>query len=420
MAAGANVSSDRRHFFMSSAQLEALEKKEELELDPVRQKLGSPLRAGARILGVEVCGDGTAVLALASHQAKSVDLKTQKLSKTAAKHTGPVTAVALLSKTYRVDGSRIAASGSWDKSIKVWAVDDPQRTLAVLEGHSDFVKCLVAHPTLPIVYSGSADKSIMIWRLPEAAEELVHGKLPLSIAPSKTIKGQHTGQVYTLCLDPISAQILYSAGSDACVRAWDAQTGATVPDISNKSDDWYIARGQHKTNILDCKATETGLWTASADKTAVGWDVETRKADLVLEHKLPVTAVLPIPQIGVVVTGVRDGTLFVWRVDSGQPEIIREIHAHTDDVTCLRAAGPKFYSASLDGTLRTWDIQEVVRFSGGLEYIPAEIAALKNKETVQGAAGSVSQEGGARAGNSALTEEEERELAELMSDLDDM
>ncbi|KAI8321004.1 hypothetical protein GQ54DRAFT_239634, partial [Martensiomyces pterosporus] len=80
-------------------------------------------------------------------------------------HAGPVTSVALMSSSYAVNGSRIALSGSWDKTVKVWAVDSPQRTLAVLSGHSDFVKCLVVHPTLPIAYTGSADKSIILWKL---------------------------------------------------------------------------------------------------------------------------------------------------------------------------------------------------------------------------------------------------------------
>ncbi|KAJ2709921.1 hypothetical protein H4R19_004005 [Coemansia spiralis] len=414
--AGASVGSDRRHFFMSSAQLEALERKEELERDPVRQRLGSPIRAGGRILGFELSGDDTAVLALASHQAQVADLAAGECGTAAAKHTGPVTAVAVLGSGYRAGGSRIAVSASWDKTIRVWAMDSPQRTLAVLAGHADFVKCLAAHPTLPVVYSGSADKTIKYWRLPESAATLAQGDAPLNISPFKTVAGQHTGQIHALCLDPGTARILYSAGSDASVRAWDAQTGAAL-DAADAPDggQWCIARGQHKTNIFGCTATETELWTCSADKTAVGWDIETRRPDLVLEHTAAVTAVLPIPQVGVVVTGVRDGAIYVWRVSSGAPEIIREIHAHTDDVTCLRAAGRVFYSAGLDQTLRRWNIRDVVDFAGGIEYVPAELAAI-GKAAAASASASITS---AAAEQSMLTAEEERELAELMSDLDD-
>ncbi|KAJ2783441.1 hypothetical protein H4R18_001706 [Coemansia javaensis] len=413
--AGANVSSDRRNFFMSSAQLEALERREELERDPVRQRLGAPLRAGARVLGFELCGEGAAVLALASHQARVADLASGRVGAAAARHAGPVTAVAVLGDRYRAGGSRIALSASWDKTVRVWAVDSPQRTLAVLSGHADFVKCLAAHPTLPVVYSGSADKTVMYWRLPDSADELARGTgPPASISPFKTIAGQHTGQVYTLCLDPGTASVLYSAGSDASVRAWDAQTGAALGAADG--GDWHLARGQHKTNISDCKVAGAELWTASADKTAVGWDIEARRPDLVLEHSIAVTAVLPIPQAGVVVTGVRDGAIYVWRVSSGAPEIIREIHAHTDDVTCLRAAGRVFYSSSLDQTLRRWDIRDVVGFAGGVVYIPPELAVQGSSSGGDSSSGDAAPKGAAQ---SMLTADEERELAELMSDLDD-
>ncbi|KAJ2895468.1 hypothetical protein IWW38_002299 [Coemansia aciculifera] len=423
--AGANIGTDRRHFFMSSAQLEALEKKEELEKDPIRQKLGSPLRAGARILGFELCDKNTAVFALANYQARVADLKANECKRAAVvKHAGPVTAVAVMPDTYRVNGSRVALSASWDTTVKIWAVNNPQRTLAVLTGHSDFVKCLAAHPTLPIVYTGSADKTVMLWRLPEVADELLgDGGEPKTIKPFKTIKGQHTGQIYTLCLDggeEAAGGVLYSAGSDASIRAWNALDGRPLVVDSSAFEDgeWMIPHGQHRTNISDIKWTEGSgglLWTASADNTAVSWDIETGKADLVLEHATTVTAVLPIPQVGVVVTGVRDGVIYVWRINDGSPRIIREIHAHTDDVSCLRAAGRCFYSSSLDETLRVWDIKDVVGFDGGLEYMPAELAALKAQ--VVAASATAGQKGGS---SSALTEEEERELAELMSDIDDM
>ncbi|KAJ2007277.1 hypothetical protein GGI04_000583 [Coemansia thaxteri] len=407
---------------MSSAQLEALERREELDKDPIRQKLGSPLRTTARILDFELLGDDKVVLAQANYQAKVADLQAKECQKTAAKHAGPVTAVAVVADSYRVGGSRIALSASWDRTAKVWSVDGQQRTLAVLTGHTDFIKCLVAHPTLPIVYTGSADKTIMLWRLPESANELSGLEEPMEIRPFKVIKGQHTGQIYTLCLDGETGGVLFSAGSDASIRAWSAVDGTPwrVGGSSFDGGEWMVPRGQHKTNISDVKWTESVLWTASADNTAVAWELETGKVDLVLEHKTTVTAVLPIPQMGVVVTGVRDGVIYVWRINDGSPRIIREIHAHTDDVSCLKIAGRRFYSSGLDDTLREWDVASVVNFAGGLEYMPAELEALKRQadEQVQLAAATT---GASKAdGASALTEEEERELAELMSDIDDM
>ncbi|KAJ2720558.1 hypothetical protein GGI07_004522 [Coemansia sp. Benny D115] len=401
MIPGANISSDRRNFFMSSAQLEALEKKEEQEQDPIRQKMGTPLRASGRILDFVLVDPHTAVLALGSHQARVADLQKHSCRPGLVKHEGPVTAVAVLGKSFKVNGSRIALSASWDKRIRVWAVDRPQHILAELVGHTDFVKCLVAHPTLPLVYSGSADRSIMIWRLPQDTSDL-NGE----IAPSKIIKGQHTGQVYTLCTDSVG-EVLYSAGSDASVRAWNAQTGAQLEVAWGEDGVWCIPRGEHKTNIFDIKATENGLWTASADKTAIGWDLDTGRPDLVLEHTNPVNAVLPVPQVGAVITATTDGILHVWSTAGGSAEKTCEIHAHTDGVTSLGMLGRWFYSAGLDNTLRTWDISDVVKFRGA-EYIPADLKQQLQLQQQQ-----------QQKKESMLTAEEELELAALMSDDDD-
>ncbi|KAJ1952479.1 hypothetical protein GGI12_006233, partial [Dipsacomyces acuminosporus] len=111
--------------------------------------------------------------------------------------------------------------------------------------------------------------------------------------------------------------------------------------------------------------------------------------------------------------------LYVWRTGDDSAEIIREIHAHTDDVTHLQLAGRMFYSSGLDETLRVWNMKEILEFSGGISYIPAELAALgsqgQDAQPNEGREKNKSQ----HSGQSMLTEEEERELAELMSDIDD-
>ncbi|ORX74865.1 WD40 repeat-like protein [Linderina pennispora] len=399
---GANTTTDHRNLFLSDEQIDAIQAKEAKERDPIRQKLGNPVKAPGRILSFAIA-DQTAVLALASHKAAVANLTTKECQKQQqVKHTGPVTAVALLSEKYTVGGSRIALSASWDKTVKVWCVDQPTRVVAVLAGHADFVKCMAAHPTLPMVYTGSADKSVMIWKLPETLFTDAAAESPVEISPFKTIKGDHTGQIYAIALDS-TGSVLYSTGSDASIRAWDASTGQAAK-VDNEI--WEIERGHHKTNVFDIKVSENMLWTASADKTAVGWDMDTRKPDITMQHKAFVTSVLPVMQAGVVITGTRGGDISVWRVSAGAPELIREIHAHSDDVVCLRQQGRLFYSSSLDETLRVWDIKEVIDFKGGMSYVPPELAALRQQQK--------------KAAETMLTEDEERELAELMDGLDEL
>ena len=67
---------------------------------------------------------------------------------------------------------------------------------------------------------------------------------------------------------------------------------------------------------------------------------------------------------------------------------------HFDEITKLAVVGTTIISASLDGTIRTWDTRKA-----------PEKLVLKKEEPKQSGSG--------------LTEEEERELAELMSDDDE-
>ena len=69
---------------------------------------------------------------------------------------------------------------------------------------------------------------------------------------------------------------------------------------------------------------------------------------------------------------------------------------HFDEITKLEIVGTNIISASLDGTIRIWNTLEP----------PPKLELQKKEEAKE------------RPPN-ALTEEEERELAELMSDEDD-
>jgi hypothetical protein len=68
---------------------------------------------------------------------------------------------------------------------------------------------------------------------------------------------------------------------------------------------------------------------------------------------------------------------------------------HFDEIEKLAIVGPHIISASLDGTIRTWDTR----------LAPPKLEAPKKPEPKKDV--------------NALTEEEERELAELMSSDDE-
>ena len=73
-------------------------------------------------------------------------------------HSGGVTSVA-----FSPDGSMIA-SGSEDKTIKLWRASDGA-LLRTLEDHTDWVTSVAFSPDGSMVASGSADKTINLWRV---------------------------------------------------------------------------------------------------------------------------------------------------------------------------------------------------------------------------------------------------------------
>jgi WD40 repeat protein len=75
-------------------------------------------------------------------------------------------------------------------------------------------------------------------------------------------------------------------------------------------------------------------------------------------------------------------------------KVTRQYEGHFDEITKLAVVGTTIISASLDGTIRTWDTRET----------PKKIVYEKVEEP--------------KKESSGLTAEEEAELAELMSDDD--
>ena len=58
----------------------------------------------------------------------------------------------------------ILASGSWDKTIKLWNLET-KTEIATLEGHKDFVTSVAFNHNGTLLASGSWDATIKLWNL---------------------------------------------------------------------------------------------------------------------------------------------------------------------------------------------------------------------------------------------------------------
>lgn len=160
-------------------------------------------------------------------------------------HTDPVYAVAISPE------GTLAATGSFDKSIKLWDVRSGKelRTLAGKGGHTNQVLCVAFSPEGSLLASGGSDNTVKLWDVPTRTpvRSLDHGAIVTRVAATPdgktyataatdgtiklwtaadgkttaTLKG-HTGAVTGLAFGP-NGQSFVSTGADHTLRYWGAK-----------------------------------------------------------------------------------------------------------------------------------------------------------------------------------------------------
>ncbi|KAL3467642.1 WD40-repeat-containing domain protein [Aspergillus heterothallicus] len=370
------TSSHRDDFFQTTSSLDEQKRKDAKS----KNTNGSPIRLQSKILAVQAdpLNEGFVYVAQSGGTVRRVNLET---GETAAIFKGPTAPVTSL--CFSPNGHLLFA-GSWDKSVWSWDVKTTQTKLRY-EGHTDFVRA-VASTRLngqDLLISGGADAQILVFDITNG--QRLH-----------VLKG-HAKGIQDLSVDPVtidtdsSERVIFSAGSDREIRQFDISKGSQ--DLTGTE-----ALLAHDTNIYKLFFDQDGdLWTASADKTAKclvredGW-----KANLALTHPDYVRDVVVDERGGWVVTACRDEEIRVWNRSTGQ--LNHTFSGHYEEVTGLALLDSKLVSVSIDATIRQWSLK------------PEDLA-----NAVEQATKPPPEEQMANAG-SMLTEEEERELAELLEE----
>src|SRR5882762_5938103 len=120
---------------------------------------------------------------------------------------------AVWSVTFSSDGKRIA-SGSDDKSIRVWDAETGEMVSGPFKGHTGGVSSVAFSSDGKRIASGSKDKSIRVWDAKTG--EMV----------SSPFDG-HTDGVSSVTFSSDGKQIA-SGSKDKSIRVWDAETGKMV------------------------------------------------------------------------------------------------------------------------------------------------------------------------------------------------
>lgn len=217
--------------------------------------------------------------------------------------------------------------------------------------HRDLIQSLAWGRDSTMLASGGF-REVKIWEKPLDART---GSFP-------------TGSMTTALATSVDLKWLATARADHAIQLWNLETAQAGPKLTG-----------HQDTITSLCFTPDGhrLISASLDKTIRSWNyVEESQAE-VLDVPTPIHAIELVPSVSptkdaphppqLLVAGGTDKVLRAWSVPSSDaPDSWsllepKEIGTHDDAITSLASipGHPKqVYAASLDGTIRSWDLNE--------------------------------------------------------------
>ncbi|MGD2183190.1 protein kinase domain-containing protein [Lusitaniella coriacea] len=225
------------------------------------------------------------------------------------------------------DGEQLFSS-SWDYSIRVW---QNNKEIQQFREHSGWIQALAISLDGQFLASGSADKTIKIWDLENLRVEI-------------TLSG-HEAAIHSLAIAP-DGQFLASGSADKTIKIWDLKTGEERATLLGHSD---------TINALIFSPSGQILFSASADKTIQLWHLQSGTPHVTFKGHSDAVHALAINREGnLLVSGSGDNTLKLWSPGNGN--LITTLTEHTSGILAVAISSDNrtIASASQDKTLKLW------------------------------------------------------------------
>jgi WD40 repeat protein/serine/threonine protein kinase len=227
---------------------------------------------------------------------------------------------------------RLVATGSWDRSAKLW---DASTGLAVRKlegGHAGYINSVEFSADGRELLTASDDGTARIWNV-ETGQ------------PTDVIFRGHQGRVLTATYSPDGRRVL-TTSSDKTAAIWDRATGQRLSELPGHT--WAVLCGRFSSDGLR-------IITGSEDNTARIWDASTGTHLLTLAgHTAAVASVAFSPDGSRALTGSRDNSAKLWDAATGKE--ILSLAGHTQEVTSVNFSpdGRDVLTSSRDGRAIIW------------------------------------------------------------------
>lgn len=241
------------------------------------------------------------------------------------------------SVAFSFDGQRLAA-GSDDGMVRLWDLNHPETAPLVLRGHRDHVQSVAFSPDGRLLASGSADGTVRLWNLVNPQ------------APVQVLSGDQ-GSIWSVAFDPGSARLI-AGGDDGTVAVW---------DLSHTEKRELLLKAQSDAvRAVAWDSDGSTIAAGSADKTIALWNLQRANAPPVkLAAGNGAVWALAFSRDGKrLIAGGADATVRIWTVNDLQSGPLLLGPGHKGDIRSVTFSpdGTRIASGSEDTTVRIWDL----------------------------------------------------------------